>query len=184
MRGPVRQIAKKGPPLPPRPKPPLSVVGIGVDIVKRARIESAIKRWGPRFTDRIFTPTERDYCFKFRDPYLHLAGRFAVKEATLKALGTGWSRGVAWKEIETTNAPSGRPRVTVSGRVNELLTQQGGDEILVTISHDTDYSIGQVMIIRHSTTTSASRASSSFASSLDPLPHRGREEKAKKKAHR
>jgi len=55
---------------------------------------------------------------------------------------------VAWKEIETTNAPSGRPRVTVSGRVKELLAQQGGNEILVTISHDTDYSIGQVMITR------------------------------------
>jgi holo-[acyl-carrier protein] synthase len=116
--------------------------------VKRARIKSAVTRWGERFVARIFTPTERDYCFRFRDPYLHLAGRFAVKEATFKALGTGWSRGVAWKEIETTNAPSGRPRVTVSGRVKELLTRQGGNEILVTISHDTDYSIGQVIITR------------------------------------
>jgi phosphopantetheinyl transferase (holo-ACP synthase) len=61
---------------------------------------------------------------------------------------------VAWKEIETTNAPSGRPRVTVSGRVEELLTQQGGNEILVTISHDTDYSIGQVMITHRGATPS------------------------------
>ncbi len=143
--------------------------------MKRARIESAIKRWGQRFTDRIFTPREQTYCFKFRDPYLHLAGRFAVKEALFKALGTGWSRGVAWKEIETTNAPSGRPHVAVTGRVQELLAQQGGGEIFVTISHDTDYSIGQVIITR---TPSASTPSPR------PLPPRGGEGKAKKKAHR
>ena len=153
-------------------------MGIGADIVKRARIESAVKRWGPRFTDRIFTPSERDYCFKFRDPYLHLAGRFAVKEAIFKALGTGWSRGVAWKEIETTNAPSGRPLVTVSGRVNELFTAQGGNEIFVTISHDTDYSIGQVIITRRVTTPSSIRTPSpSRTPPPVPLPRRGGEEK-------
>ncbi|MBI3622152.1 MAG: holo-ACP synthase [Nitrospirae bacterium] len=151
-----------------------SILGIGADIVKRARIESAIKRWGRRFTDRIFTPREQTYCFKFRDPSLHLAGRFAVKEALFKALGTGWSRGVAWKEIETTNAPSGRPQVAVTGRVKALLKEQGGGEIFVTISHDTDYSIGQVMITR----SSSRRATPSPR----PLPRRGGE--GKKKARR
>jgi len=119
-------------------------------MVKRARIESAVTQWGERFLGRIFTPREREYCYKFRDPYLHLAGRFAVKEAVFKALGTGWSRGVAWKEIETTNAPSGQPQVSVTGRAAELLRDLGGDTIFVTISHDTDYSIGQVVIARHS----------------------------------
>ena len=151
-------------------QPSASILGIGADIVKRARIESAIKRWGQRFTDRIFTPRERDYCFKFRDPYPHLAGRFAVKEAIFKALGTGWSRGVAWKEIETTNAPTGRPQVTVAGRVAELLKEQHGDEIFVTISHDTDYSIGQVIITR--------------TPSPAPFPRRVGEGKAKRKALR
>jgi len=125
-----------------------SILGIGADLVKRARIESAVQRWGDRFVGRIFTPRERDYCFKFRDPYLHLAGRFAVKEALFKALGTGWSRGVAWTEIETINAPSGRPQVSVTGRVAALLKGMGGREIFVTISHDTDYSLGQVVITR------------------------------------
>jgi len=123
-----------------------SIVGIGADLVKRARIEAAATRWGRRFLDRVFTPKEQRYCFKFRDPYLHLAGRFAVKEALFKALGSGWGRGVKWKEIETTNAPSGQPRVAVTGRVKALMTQQGGRAILVTISHDTDYSIGQVIM--------------------------------------
>jgi holo-[acyl-carrier protein] synthase len=141
-----------------------SILGIGADMVRRARIESAVKQWGERFLGRIFTPRERDYCFKFRDPYLHLAGRFAVKEAVFKALGTGWSRGVAWKEIETTNAPSGQPQVAVSGRVAALLRALGGDEIFVTISHDTDYSIGQVVIACHSTASSGP--------SRTPLPHR------------
>ncbi|MEW6324286.1 MAG: holo-ACP synthase [Nitrospirota bacterium] len=124
----------------------MSIVGIGADIVRRARIESAVKRWDARFLNRLFTPREQRYCFKFRDPYLHLAGRFAVKEAVFKALGCGWGRGVQWTEIETTNAPSGQPCVSVSGRVKELMTEQGGDAILVTISHDTDYSVGQVII--------------------------------------
>jgi holo-[acyl-carrier protein] synthase len=172
MRGPVRKRTKKGPPLPPRPKPSPSILGIGADLVKRARIKSAVTRWGERFVARIFTPAERDYCFKFRDPYLHLAGRFAVKEATFKALGTGWSRGVAWKEIETTNAPSGRPRVTVSGRVKELLTHQGGKDILVTITHDTDYSFGQVIITRGDSTPTSLRTPSP-----SPLPRRGGEGK-------
>ena len=122
------------------------IVGVGADIVRRARIESAVKRWEQHFLDRLFTPTEQRYCFKFRDPYLHLAGRFAVKEAVFKALGSGWGRGVKWREIETVNEPSGQPRVSVSGRVKELMTEQGGADILVTISHDTDYSIGQVII--------------------------------------
>jgi len=120
-------------------------------MVKRARIESAVTQWGERFLGRIFTPREREYCSKFRDPYLHLAGRFAVKEAVFKALGTGWRRGVAWKDIETTNAPSGQPQVSVTGRTAALLRDLGGDTIFVTISHDTDYSIGQVVIARHRT---------------------------------
>jgi holo-[acyl-carrier protein] synthase len=116
--------------------------------VKRARIDSAVARWGRRFLDRIFTPVEQRYCQKFRDPALHLAGRFAIKEAVFKALGTGWSRGVQWKEIETTNDPSGQPRVAVTGRVKALLNEAGGDTIFATISHDTDYSIGSVVITR------------------------------------
>jgi holo-[acyl-carrier protein] synthase len=92
-----------------------------------------------------------------------------VKEAIFKALGTGWSRGVAWKEIETTNAPSGRPQVAVTGRVEALLKEQGGGEIFVTISHDTDYSIGQVII---------TRTPSFHATPIPrPLPRRGGEGK-------
>jgi holo-[acyl-carrier protein] synthase len=77
-----------------------------------------------------------------------------VKEAIFKALGSGWGRGVRWKEIETTNAPSGQPRVAVTGRVKAIFDEQGGEAIFVTISHDTDYSIGHVLITRKTTHSS------------------------------
>jgi holo-[acyl-carrier protein] synthase len=127
---------------------PPFVVGIGIDLIKRSRIEAAITRWGSRFLDRIFTPREQRDGRKYRDASLHYAGRFAVKEALLKAVGTGWRRGVTWREIEVTNEPGGRPRVAVSGGVSARLRRLHGSEIFVSISHDTDYAVAQVLITR------------------------------------
>lgn len=107
-----------------------------------------MSRWGARFLNRIFTPPEQRYCLKFRNPSLHFAGRFAVKEALFKAIGTGWSRGVSWTDIEVTNEPGGRPHAAVSGRTGVLVKRLGGETIFVSISHDTDYSIGQVLITK------------------------------------
>jgi holo-[acyl-carrier protein] synthase len=80
------------------------------------------------------------------DPSLHLSGRFAVKEAVFKALGTGWRSGVRWTEIEVINDPQGKPMVTVTGRVKQLMADLGVTEIHVSISHDTDYAVGQVVL--------------------------------------
>ena len=96
------------------------IVGIGIDLVKNQRIEKAIERWEDRFLMRIFTPQERDYANAFASHYLHFSGRFAVKEALLKALGTGLSSGIRWVEIEVLNNARGRPEINATGRVQAI----------------------------------------------------------------
>jgi len=122
------------------------IVGIGIDLVKNERIETAVERWKDRFLKRIFTPLERDYAFAFALPYPHLSGRFAVKEALLKAMGTGFSKGIRWAEIEILNNSQGRPEVRATGRVQELLKEQNVTQIHVSITHEAEYSIGQVIL--------------------------------------
>ena len=142
------------------------IIGIGIDLVKSERIRKAAQRWDRKFLDRIFTAQEQSYAFAHRHPYLHLAGRFAVKEALIKALGTGWSYGIRWPEIATltetekdsSRKRTGKPRVETTGRIKALLDERGVNEIQVSISHDTDYSIAQVILIgqgEHSTGTPA-----------------------------
>jgi holo-[acyl-carrier protein] synthase len=126
------------------------VVGIGIDLVRSDRIREAAEKWGKRFLDRLFTPLEQEYAFSHKQPYLHLAGRFAIKEAVFKAIGTGWARGVKWTDIEVYNEPTGRPRVRVTGRVLELMNRLGATTIQASISHDTEYSVGQVALIGRS----------------------------------
>lgn len=130
------------------------ILGIGIDLVKCDRIRDAVRRWDKRFLDRIFTPQEQEYAFARRVPSLHLAGRFAAKEAVLKALGTGWRGGIRWNEISVIHEPgggspdrAGRPRVEVSGRVKALMDAMGVVEIQISLSHDTDYSIAQAVLI-------------------------------------
>ena len=125
---------------------PFMIIGIGIDIVRAERIQKAVEKWGRRFLDRIFTPGEQAYCLQRNPSSLFLGGRFAVKEALLKAAGTGWSGGVRWRDIETGNLPGGKPFVQVSGRVSELLADKKVTLIHVSISHDTDYSVGQVIL--------------------------------------
>jgi holo-[acyl-carrier protein] synthase len=124
------------------------IAGIGIDLVKIKRIQEAVQKWEKRFLTRIFTPLEQQYCYARLDPPLHLSGRFAVKEAVFKAMGTGWRRGVRWTEIEVLNTPQGKPTVIVSGTVKQLMSDLGIGEIHVSISHDTEYAIGQAILIQ------------------------------------
>jgi len=124
-----------------------TIIGIGIDLVKSDRVKNAVEKWDKRFLNRLFTPAEQDYAFSHKIPHLHFAGRFAVKEAVLKALGTGWTGGIRWTEINVLNEPAGKPRVEVAGHVKKLMDERGVKEIQVSISHDTDYSIAQVVLI-------------------------------------
>lgn len=124
----------------------MSIIGIGLDLVKIARVEAIARRWPDRFLHRVYTQDERRASFSRAWPYASLAGRFAAKEAMLKALGTGWSAGVSWQDIQVLNEVGGRPVATVRGRTGVLVQQAGVTRIHVTLSHDGDYAIAEVIL--------------------------------------
>lgn len=124
------------------------VVGTGIDLVKIERIRASVDRWDRRFLDRVFTPLEQRYALSIRNPHPHLAARFAVKEAVMKAIGTGWSGGIRWTDIELYHDPSGKPGVTVTGAVKRRIEALGVHQIHVSVSHDSEYAVGQVILIK------------------------------------
>ncbi|MEW6543730.1 MAG: holo-ACP synthase [Nitrospirota bacterium] len=124
----------------------MTIVGIGLDLVRIDRIRALGVRWQNRFFERVYTEAERDYCFRGAAPYASLAGRFAVKEAVLKALGTGWANGVRWVDIQVLNDAAGRPTAQVEGRVRDLLREAGVTSIHVSLSHDADYAVAQAIL--------------------------------------
>lgn len=123
------------------------VKGIGIDIIEIDRVRGVIERRGDRFLNRSYTPREIEYCNAKKDYARSFAARFAAKEAVMKALGTGWSRGVRWKDIEVTNAPSGKPQLTLYGRAREIMEELGASTAMITISHSRDYAICQVIML-------------------------------------
>jgi holo-[acyl-carrier protein] synthase len=114
--------------------PPIK--GLGNDIIEIARIRQSIERHGHHFLSRLFTAREQDHCYKFQDPVPHFAGRFAAKEAIVKALGTGFGAQVAWHDIEVLSDDLGKPVVLVS---DALLKRFETPHLLVSISHGTEY---------------------------------------------
>ena len=116
----------------------------GVDIIEIPRIQQVLDRYGQRFLDRIFTADEIAYC-RGRAP--NLAGRFAAKEATMKALGTG-VRGVGWKDIEVIRAESGAPSVKLHGRAKQRAERLQLGEISLSMSHSREYAVAFVVAQR------------------------------------
>src|SRR6266704_1655687 len=88
---------------------------MGVDIAEVGRIQAAIERHGEVFLRRVYTAKEREYCEQFKNRYERYAGRFAAKEAAMKALGTGWRRGVRWVDLEVVREAGGRPTLALGG---------------------------------------------------------------------
>ena len=106
------------------------IVGMGLDIAEIDRIQSAIERHGQPFIARLFTPAEIAYCERHKNKFERYAGRFAVKEATMKALGTGWRHGVRWRDIEVTNLPGGKPTLAAEWRRRRIRRKAGHQEHL------------------------------------------------------
>ncbi|TVS19794.1 MAG: holo-[acyl-carrier-protein] synthase [Planctomycetaceae bacterium] len=113
----------------------MNVIGIGTDIVETSRVAKMIERHGDLFLNRVYTPDEVQYCQARRASTQHYAGRWAAKEAVLKALGTGWSRGIRWRDIEVRNDLAGKPRIVLDGVAADLAGQQGIDTMMISISH-------------------------------------------------
>lgn len=113
----------------------MSIVGIGTDIVECLRIAQMIERHGDLFLTRVYTPREIEYCSARKAATQHYAGRWAAKEAVLKALGTGWSRGIQWRDIEIRNDAAGKPSVALGGGARDACERLGIGSLLISISH-------------------------------------------------
>ena len=111
------------------------IVGTGIDMVEIARVEKTIRRWDRRFLDRIFTKEEQAYCLKRKLSAQHFAARFAAKEAGMKALGTGFSQGIRWRDIEVVRHPGERPAITLYGKSEERAAAMGVVNISLSITH-------------------------------------------------
>jgi len=121
------------------------IVAIGIDLVEIARIEEIFLRRGERFRVRVFTEGEIDYCERRAARFASYAARFAAKEAAMKALGTGWAEGVAWKDIEVFTAPSGAPTLQLHRRALEELEALGASKTHISLTHSTTLAIAQVI---------------------------------------
>ena len=113
----------------------MNVLGIGTDITECLRIAQMIERHGELFVGRVYTSAEIEYCRSRRMATQHFAGRWAAKEAVLKALGTGWKRGISWRDVEILNAPVGRPQAFLSAGTKEIAEAMGIRCVLVSISN-------------------------------------------------
>ena len=122
------------------------IVAIGIDIIEVARVREVLART-PRFRERVFTAAERAYCdTRGVVAAQHYAARFAAKEATLKALQTGWRGGISWHDVEIASYESGAPYLLLSGLVSELLAQSGATKAHLSLSHTTEHAIAQVIL--------------------------------------
>ncbi|MFQ5719728.1 MAG: holo-ACP synthase [Acidobacteriota bacterium] len=111
------------------------IVGLGIDLLEICRMERTLARSGDRFLARVFTAAERDACEALGGGAARWAARFAAKEAVMKALGTGWSRGVTWHDVEIVRAPAGAPQVRLSGVARSVARTRGAGVCHVTLTH-------------------------------------------------
>ncbi len=127
-----------------------NVLGVGIDLVENERMKETLARWGENFKNRVFLPAEQAYCESKANPTLHYAGRFAVKEAVSKALGTGVGEHIGWLDIEIVrNAQSGAPSVRLSEKGCRLAQTCGAGSILTSLSHTHHYSVAQAVVLGH-----------------------------------
>ncbi len=122
------------------------IVGTGIDITEVPRIAAAIDRFGGRFLRRVFTAGEIRYCESKANRAERYAARFAAKEAAMKALGTGWSRGVRWRDIEVSREPGGRPTLFFHGKAGEFAAKLGTVHVALSLSHTEEQAIAQVIL--------------------------------------
>jgi holo-[acyl-carrier protein] synthase len=121
------------------------VLGLGTDLIEIERIQQSLDRFGERFTRKVFTEGEIAYCERKKHAAESFASRFAAKEATAKALGTGISRGIQWKEIEVRREPGERPTLHLSGRAAERAAMMGVRNLQLSLTHSRDVAMAVVV---------------------------------------
>ena len=122
------------------------IVGTGVDISEVDRIAAAVKRFGDRFLQRVFTPAEIRYCLGKPNAAERLAARFAAKEAGMKAIGTGLRHGVTWQDVEVVRLPGQRPMLQFHGKAAEFAARLGCKRTHLSLSHTKDQAIAYVIL--------------------------------------
>jgi holo-[acyl-carrier protein] synthase len=125
----------------------MRIAGHGVDLVEVDRIAAMIREHRERFLARCFTARERADCEARKRSEEHFAARFAAKEAALKALGTGWTGGIAWTDVEVVREASGRPRLELGGRAQAIARERGISELLVSLSHTATHAVASVIAV-------------------------------------
>ena len=122
------------------------IVGTGIDIAEVPRIGESIERFGERFLRRVFTEEEIRYCDSKANRVERYAARFAAKEAAMKALGTGWNRGVRWRDVEVFRQPGSRPTIKFHVRAAEFAHKLGAKNTALSISHTPEHAIASVIL--------------------------------------
>jgi holo-[acyl-carrier protein] synthase len=144
---------------PPHPQPNLGnstmIVGVGTDIVEIPRIGKMIERHGEHFLQRVYTEDEIRYCQRRKESFQHFAGRWAAKEAVMKTLGTGWTRGVGWLDIEVGTKRSGQPVIVIHATAREIADHLGIGDVLISISHCRAYAMATAIALTQRQTENA-----------------------------
>ena len=122
------------------------VIAVGTDLAEIDRIEASIARFGERFLQRVYTPAEIAYCTRKKTSAESFAARFAAKEAGAKALGTGISRGIGWRDIEVLREPSGRPSLVFHGRAARRARDLGVHRISLSLTHSRQLAMAVVIL--------------------------------------
>jgi holo-[acyl-carrier protein] synthase len=122
------------------------IVGTGIDLAEVPRIRASIERYGARFIDRIYTPSEIAYVERKANKFERYAARFAAKEAGMKAIGTGWKRGVRWQDFEVANLPSGKPTLRLHGVAAEFARKLGVRNVSLSLTHTAELGMAHVIL--------------------------------------
>jgi len=121
------------------------IVGLGIDVAEVQRIRAVLESQGERFRRRVYTSEEVAYGEQFKNKFERYAGRFAAKEAAMKALGTGWSRGVRWVDVEVVRQHGRRPSILLKGEAKRIAEALGVKNISLSITHTAEQAIAQVI---------------------------------------
>jgi len=128
----------------------MRIIGLGTDITETERIGRMIERHGEHFLNRVYTDEEVRYCRDRKQFIQHYAGRWAAKEAVMKTLGTGWAKGVGWRDIEVVSQKSGAPLIAIHGGAKIVADELGITQILITISHCRAYATATAIAVNDS----------------------------------
>ncbi len=122
------------------------IVGCGIDIIEIKRVEDLRKRYQGKFLNRIFSPGEKEYCCRKVRMDMHLAARFAAKEALIKALGDNIKVRLPWSDLEVINTDGGKPEIFILGKSRDVIENLGINSIFLSISHSYKYAVAQVIL--------------------------------------